>query len=198
MCFLALFVVGEKINWVDAWEEAVGVFLNYVHFDEVSTIWCAHILAQQLDKNSNFFILFWFIRFTYLSALSCFLVVDFQKWENLTCFWFFRNVRNRSRCTKSASWLNICANCVIWVQQWSQLLDWKIISCFIQKFGENDRMSKWRIRLNLGLYLFFFKLLIFNFFVKHLMLCHFASGRQAHDISVRFDAKNSVVILVVL
>jgi hypothetical protein len=87
LCFLALFVVGQKIRWVDAWEEtAGGVFLNYVHFHEVSTICCAHILAQQLDENGDFLILFWFIGFTNCSALASFLVVDFQEWEDLTSF----------------------------------------------------------------------------------------------------------------
>jgi hypothetical protein len=30
------------------------------------------------------------------------------------------------------------------------------------------------------------------------MLCHFASLRQAHDIAVGFDTKDTVIILVVL
>jgi hypothetical protein len=44
--FLALFAVRQEINWVDAWEEAGGILLKYVHFDEVSAVLCAHILAQ--------------------------------------------------------------------------------------------------------------------------------------------------------
>jgi len=177
LCFLALFVVWQKINWVNAWEETCGVFLNYVHFDKVSAIWSAHILAEQLDENSNFLILFWFIRFTYLSALSCFLVVDFQEWENLGCFWFFGNIGNWSNCTQSAPGFNVSTNSVVWVQQGSQLFDWEIISCSVEKFSENKGVTKRSVCLNLGLYLLFFKLCIFNLLVKRLMLSHFASFR---------------------
>jgi len=99
LCFLALFVVGQKVCWVDAWEETCRIFLDYVHFNEVSTVCSAYIFAQQLDENGDFFILFWFIRFAYLSALTGFLVVDFQEWENLTSFRLFRNIWNRSNCT---------------------------------------------------------------------------------------------------
>jgi hypothetical protein len=151
-----------------------------------------------LDENCDLFVLFWFIRFAYCSASSGFLVVDFQEWENFTSFGLFRNVWNRSNCTQSASRLNTWSNCVGWVQQRSQLFDWELVSCSVQKFSENNRVRKWCIRLNLGLDLLFLKLSTFNTLVPGLMLYQFASFGQAHDVAVGFDTKHTVVILVVL
>lgn len=130
--------------------------------------------------------------------MAGFLVVDFQEWENFTSFGLFWNVWNWSNCTQSASRLNTRSNCVVWIQQRSQLFDWKIVSCSVKKFSENDWVCKRCICLNLGLYLLFFELGTFNTLVPCLMLNQFASFGQAHDVAVGFDTKHTVVILVVL
>ena len=62
--------------------------MKHVQFDKVSATLGAFVLAEELEEQGDFFILFWFcaFRFADRSALSGFGVVNPQKRETVGTF----------------------------------------------------------------------------------------------------------------